>query len=149
MSNEAGAGRGLGMSDTARSNYSKEELLDMYALAKMFLEAGQIKRAEVIAQGLTSVAPEFVPGWLALSVVSATLGNIENSLEAARKALRIQPDSSAAMMLIVTTAMTLGDAGTAGTYLGEVQEMIEQGRISDANVIRLYKMQMARYSQGK
>jgi len=121
----------------------------MYALAKMFLETGQIKRAEVIARGLTAVAPEFVPGWLAWSVVSATQGNIEVAFEAARKALKYQPDSSAAMMLIVTTAMTLGDLGTAGTYLGEIKEMIDQGSISDPNVLRLYRMQMARYGQGK
>jgi predicted Zn-dependent protease len=132
-----------------RSSYSKEELVDMYALTKMFLETGQIKRAEVIARGLTTVAPEFVPGWLALSVVSATQGNIETALEAGRKALKYQPDSTAAMMLIVTSAMTLGDLGTAGTYLGELKEMIDQGSISDPNVLRLYKMQMARYGQGK
>jgi len=141
--------RSAGGSDSTRTNYSKEELVDIYALAKMFLETGQIKRAEVIAQGLISVAPEFVPGWLVMSVVAATLGSVEVSLEAARKALKLQPDSAPAMMLIVTTAMTLGDAGTAGTYLGEVKEMIEQGRVSDPNLLRLFKMQMARYSQGK
>ncbi len=139
----------LGASEGHRSSYSKEELVDMYALTKMFLETGQIKRAEVIAQGLTAIAPEFVPGWLALSVVSATQGNIEAALEAARKALKSQPDSAAAMMLIVTTAMTLGDVSTAGTYLGEVKEMIDQGAISDPNLLRLYRMQMARYGQGK
>jgi predicted Zn-dependent protease len=132
-----------------RSSYSKEELVDMYALAKMFLETGQIKRAEVIAQGLTLVAPEFVPGWLALSVVSASLGNVEASLEAARKALKYQPDSASAMMLIATTAMTTGDVGTAGTYLGEIKELVDQGSISDPNLLRLYRMQMARYEQGK
>ena len=141
--------RNSGTPDNMRSSYSKEELVDMYALAKMSLESGQIRRAEVITQGLTSVAPDFLPGWLALSVVSATLGNIEQSLEAARKALKIQPDSAAAMMLIVTTAITLGDVSTAGTYLGEVKEMVEQGRISDPNILRLFKMQMVRYSQGK
>jgi Tfp pilus assembly protein PilF len=143
MSKSSGAG------ESSRSSYSKEELVDMYALAKMFLETGQIKRAEVIARGLTTVAPEFVPGWLAWSVVSASLGNIEAAFEAARKALKYQSDSAAAMMLIVTTAMTLGDLSTAGTYLGEVKEMIDQGSISDPNVLRLYRMQMARYGQGK
>ena len=138
-----------GVEELPRSSYSKEELVDMYALTKMFLETGQVKRAEVIARGLTTVAPEFVPGWLAFSVVSATQGNIEAALEAGRKALKYQPDSTAAMMLIVTSAMTLGDLGTAGTYLGEIKEMIDQGTISDPNVLRLYKMQMARYGQGK
>ena len=141
--------RGSGGGDTTRANYSKEELVDIYALAKMFLETGQVKRAEIIAQGLIGVAPEFVPGWLCMSVVAATLGAVDVSLEAARKALKLQPDSAPAMMLIATTAMTLGDAGTAGTYLGEVKEMIEQGRVADPNLLRLFKMQMARYAQGR
>jgi hypothetical protein len=61
----------------------------------------------------------------------------------------MQPDSAAAMMLLVTAALTLGDMGTAGTYLGEVSDLVEQGRIADPNLLRLFKMQMARFSQGK
>ncbi len=136
-------------SESHRTTYSKEEIADIYALAKMSLETGQVKRAEVIVRGLTTVAPEFVPGWLALAVCHSTLGNIDAAQDAARRVLKIQPDSAAAMMLIVTSALTLGDMGTAGTYLGEVGELVEQGRIADPNLLRLFKMQMARFSQGK
>lgn len=136
-------------SEYQRTNYSKEELLDIFALVKMWLETGQLKRAEVVVRGLTSVAPEFVPGWLASSVVESSLGNIEAALQAARRALKLQPDSAAAMMLIITTALTLGDLTTAGTYLGEVGDMVSEGRVSDPNALRLFKMQMARYNQGK
>jgi predicted Zn-dependent protease len=135
--------------DVTRTTYSKEELVDIYALAKLCLESGQLKRAETITLGLTAVAPEFLPGWLARSVMHASSGNIEAALEAARKALRIQPDSAAAMMLVVTTALTLGDASTAGTYLGEVSDLIEQGRIADPHLLRLFRMQMSRYNRGK
>lgn len=136
-------------SEMQRTSYSKEELADIYALAKMSLETGQVKRAEVIVRGLTTVAPEFVPGWLALAVCHSTLGNIDAAQDAARRALKMQPDSAAAMMLLVTAALTLGDMGTAGTYLGEVSDLVEQGRIADPNLLRLFKMQMARFSQGK
>jgi predicted Zn-dependent protease len=136
-------------SGTPRAVYSKEELADIYALAKMSLETGQVKRAETLLRGLTTVAPEFVPGWLAMSVCHSTLSNTESAQEAARRALKIQPDSATAMMLLVTAALTLGDMGTAGTYLGEVGEFIEQGRIADPNLLRVFKMQMARFSQGK
>lgn len=136
-------------SDLTRANYSKEELVDIYALAKLSLESGHIKRAETITLGLTAVAPEFVPGWLARSVTHATSGNIEAALEAARRALKLQPDSAAAMMLVITTALTLGDASTAGTYLGEVSDMIDQGKIADPHLLRLFRMQMSRYNRGK
>jgi len=135
--------------DVTRTTYSKEELVDIYALAKLSLESGQLKRAEIITLGLTAVAPDFLPGWLARSVMHASSGNIEAALEAARRALRIQPDSAAAMMLVVTTALTLGDASTAGTYLGEVGDLIEQGRIADPHLLRLFRMQMSRYNRGK
>ncbi|MFN4894487.1 MAG: hypothetical protein ACK5GN_12780 [Pseudomonadota bacterium] len=134
-----------GSADTARTSYSKEEQLDIYALAKMCLETGHSRRAEVILKGLTTVVPEFVPGWLALSVAHSGLGNIEGAHEAARQALKLQSDSPAAMIILVTTALTLGDKGTAGTYLGELKDMIEQGTVNDPNIIRLFKMQMARY----
>lgn len=132
-----------------RGNYSRDELADMYALTKMWLETGQLKKAESVARGLTTVAPEYVPGWLAMSVVESSLGNVEQGLEAARKALKIQPNSAEAMILVVTTALTIGDMSTAGTYLGEIGEMVEQGKVTDPNLLRLFKMQMARYGQGK
>jgi Flp pilus assembly protein TadD len=132
--------------ESHRSNYSKEEQLDIYALGRMCLESGQVKRAQVILRGLTTVAPEFVPGWLATAVAQATLGNVEQSLDAARQALKLQPDSAIAMIILVTTSLTLGDQSTAGTYLGELNDMIEQGAVSDPNLIRLFKMQMVRYN---
>ena len=132
-----------------RAVYSKEELSDIYALAKMSLETGQVKRAETILRGLIAVAPEFVPGLLAMAVCQSTLGNTESAQDAARRALKAQPDSAAAMMLLVASALTLGDLGTAGTYLGEVGELVDQSRISDPNLLRLFKMQMARFSQGR
>lgn len=134
-----------GAADSARTSYSKEEQLDIYALAKMCLETGHTRRAEVILKGLTTVVPDFLPGWLALSVAHSGLGNIEDAHHAARRALKLQEGSAPAMILLVTTALALGDQSTAGTYLGELQELIDQGRVSDPNIVRLFKMQMVRY----
>lgn len=132
--------------EAPRSNYSKEEQVDIYALARLCLESGQIKRAQVILRGLTTVAPDFLPGWLAISVAYASAGNIESALDAAKQALKLQPDSPAAMILLVTTSLTLGDQSTAGTYLGELNDLIEQGVVNDPNMIRLFKMQMVRFN---
>lgn len=131
--------------DASRASYSKDEQNDIYALAKMCLETGHTRRAEVILKGLTTVAPDFLPGWLALSVAQATLGNSEAANDSARRALKLQSDSPAGMIFLVTTALTLGDQSTAGTYLGELNDVIEQGIVNDPNIVRLFKMQMVRY----
>lgn len=133
------------LTDPARASYSKEEQLDIYALAKMCLETGQIKRAEVILRGLTTVVPDFVPGWLALSVAQSSLLDMDAAYESARHALKLQTDSPVAMIILVTTALTLGNQSTAGTYLGELKDLIDQGVVNDPNLIRLFKMQMVRY----
>lgn len=137
--------RDTSVNDTSRASYSRDEQRDIYALGKMCLETGHTKRAEVILKGLTTVAPDFLPGWLALSVAQATLGNSEASNESARRALKLQVDSPVGMIILVTTALALGDQSTAGTYLGELKDVIEQGIVNDPNIVRLFKMQMARY----
>jgi hypothetical protein len=66
-------------------------------------------------------------------------------MQAATTALRIDPACAEAMLYIVALAMTMGDVATAGTYLGEVGEGIEQGAVRNPHVMRFYKMQLARY----
>ncbi len=129
----------------SRSSYSADEVLDIYALGKMWLETGQIRKAEVIMQGLNSVAPDFVPAWLGMSVVQSTLGHIEAALAAAQRALKLDAQSAPAMMCVVVASLNLHDMSTAGTLLGEVGDLIDAQKISDPNVVRLYKMQLARY----
>lgn len=129
----------------ARSSYSREEILDIYALGRLWIESGQVKRAEILLHGLNVVAPDFAPGWLGTALVQGTLGNFESARQAAQRALRIEPESAEAMLYVAVTSMGLGDLGAAGTLLGEVGELIESRRVSDPNVVRLYKMQVARY----
>jgi hypothetical protein len=49
------------------------------------------------------------------------------------------------MLFLAMAALALKDLNTAGTYLGEVGDRLEQGAVSNPNVGRLYKMQLARY----
>ncbi len=133
------------VNQSVRVSYSNEEQLDIYALARMSIETGQLKRADLILRGLTTVAPEFMPGWLALSVVKSSLGEFEVALEAAKRAVKLQYSSPAALILLVVNALTTGDRSMAGTYLGELKDMIDQGTIVEPNIIRLFKMQMVRY----
>ena len=131
--------------DVVRRNYTDEEVLDIYALGKLWLDTGQHKRAESIMSGLNEVAPDFAPAWLGTSYLKLTNGDYDDALRAAKSALRINPDSAEAMLYVVALSLTLGDASTAGTYLGEVGESIEQEKVSNQHVARFFKMQLARY----
>lgn len=131
--------------EVPRRNYSDDEVRDIYKLGKLFLETGQHKRAEAIMAGLTEVAPDFAPAWLGVAYLRSASGNYDGALSAANHALRIDPKSTEAMLYLVAISLTSGDVATAGTYLGEVGEMVEQGKVKNQNVTRFFKMQLARY----
>jgi Flp pilus assembly protein TadD len=131
--------------ETPRRKYSDDEVLDFYKLGKLWLETGQHKRAESIMSGLNEVAPDFAPAWLGTAFLRSIAGNYDGAIIAITTALRIEPESAEAMLYLVAVSITVGDVSTAGTYLGEVGEAIEQGKVANQNVIRFYKMQLARY----
>ena len=136
--------------DGPRRKYSDDEVNDIYRLGKLWLETGQHKRAESIMSGLNDVAPEFAPAWLGTAFLRSVSGNYDGALIAITTALRLEPESAEVMLYLVAVSMTVGDVSTAGTYLGEVGEAIEQGKVANQNVIRFYKMQLARYqARGK
>lgn len=136
--------------DAPRRKYSDDEVNDIYRLGKLWLETGQHKRAESIMSGLNDVAPEFAPAWLGTAFLRSVSGNYDGALIAITTALRLEPESAEGMLYLVAVSMTVGDVSTAGTYLGEVGEAIEQGKVANQNVIRFYKMQLARYqARGK
>jgi Flp pilus assembly protein TadD len=136
--------------DAPRRKYSDDEVTDIYRLGKLWLETGQHKRAESIMSGLNDVAPNFAPAWLGTAFLRSVIGNYDGALIAITTALRLEPESAEVMLYLVALSMTVGDMSTAGTYLGEVGEAIEQGKVANQNVIRLYRMQLARYqARGK
>ena len=132
-------------SDLPRRSYSREEVVDIYELGKLWLESGQHKRAEDVMSGLNEVAPDFAPAWLGTAFLRGTQLDYEGVVAAATAALRLEPDCVEAMLFVVVAALALKDSSMAGTYLGEVGDRIEQGQVSSPNVTRLYKMQLARY----
>lgn len=133
------------MSELVRRGYSEEEVTQIYELARLWLESGEIKKAEIVLSGLTEVAPDFAPGWLALSYVHIQNRNYDSAVSASRSALKVSPDMHEATLYLVACYMTLGDVNAAGTLLGEIGERIEAGMIDDPNVIRVYKLQLARF----
>lgn len=136
---------GRNNADLPRRKYSRDEVVDMYELGKFWLESGQYKRAEAIMTGLNEVAPDFAPAWLGTAFLCSVASDYHAVAAAAKAALRSEQDNVEAMLFLAMAALALKDLNTAGTYLGEVGDRLEQGAVSNPNVGRLYKMQLARY----
>lgn len=132
-------------SEVLKRGYSDEEVGHIYELARLSLENGDLRRAEVILNGITEVAPEFWPAWLGMSCVYVQNRAYEEAVYAARQALRLQPECNEAMLFLIACLLTTGDFSAAGTYLGEIGEKIESGAALHPNLVRFYKGQLARY----
>ena len=128
-----------------KRGYSEDEVANIYELGRSFLENGFVRKAQAIMLGLTEVAPEFTPGWLALTYVHIHNQEPDLGIVSARQALRLEPDSTEASLFLSILMLMLGDFNSAGTYLGEVQEKIEAGSVDDPQITRLYKSQLARF----
>ncbi len=131
--------------ETSRRGYSDEEIDSIYELARFSAENGDLRRAEVILSGLVEVAPDFAPAWLGMSYLHVQNQSFEAAANAAKNALRINPQMVEAELFLAACQLTLGDYNAAGTLLGEVQEKIEEGQVDNPNVVRFFRMQMARY----
>lgn len=135
-------------SELLKRGYSSDELSDIVALGRHLLKVGELSPAEAIARGLVTVAPDFIPGWLLLSVVRAMSGDIGEGINAAKQALQIEPESVEALLLFVSGLINEKDFAAAGAYLGEVGDIIarQSGKTTiPSEVSRFYKSQLARY----
>ena len=139
------AARERRLSDVLKRGYSDEELGHIYELGRLSLEAGNVRRAEVVFAGLTAVAPEYEPAWLGLSTVFLYEKNYEEALRAARQAMAVNVDSVEAILLLITCLLSTGDYTNAGMYLGEVGERLARVSSANPNVARFYRAQLARY----
>lgn len=132
-------------SEVLRRGYLEDEVRHLYALARFWLEAGDLRGAEIVGEGLTQVAPNFGPGWLLLAYTRLAAGDIEKGHEYSRRAIAVAPDGMEAMLYLVCCLLSVGDYNSAGTYLGEVGERIEAGAAESPALIRFFRAQLARF----
>lgn len=138
-------GRKRAISEVLKRGYSDEEVNCIYELARFFLENGDLRRAEVIFQGLIEVAPDYAPGWLGMAYIQVQNKEWDAAIGAARAALRVEPRSAEALLCLAACLLTQGDFHTAGTYIGEVSDLIENGAVENQSIVRFYKAQLTRY----
>jgi lipopolysaccharide biosynthesis regulator YciM len=132
-------------SEVIRRGYSDEEISQIYELGRFFLENGSLRKAEAIMHGLTEIANEFTPAWLGMAFIHLQNKNVEGAANAARQALRLNSQSTEAMLFMVICSLAMADYNAAGTWLGEIREKIDGGIVLDHQLIRLYKAQLARF----
>ena len=132
-------------SGVLKRGYSDREVYSIYELGRLFLENGQVRRAEVIFRGLIAAIPGFAPGWLGMCAVLIAKKEYEGAFEAAKRAYQTDSDLAVAELFYVTCLLSNNDYNAAGTTLGEMAEKIEIGRIQDPDLIRFFKIQLARY----
>lgn len=132
-------------SELLKRGYSEVELQLIYSLGRFNLEVGSFGEAEKIFKGLSEVAPDFLPGWLGLSVVSFFIGRNNEARVAAHQALRLAPNRPEAQLISASILMSLGDFNAAGANIGEVKDLIEAGAVVKPEIITFYKLQLARF----
>ncbi len=135
-------------SELLKRGYSSDELSDIAAFGRHLLSTGENSPAEAIARGLVTVAPDFIPGWLLLSVVRSISGDVGEGVHAAKQALQIDPESVEGLLLFISGLINEKDFAAAGAYLGEVGDLVARfsGKISiSSEAMRFYKVQLARY----
>ena len=131
-------------SEILKRGYSDKEIDSIYTLAKFSLEKGNLRRAEALFKGVTEVAPEYYPAWLGLAYVHIETEDYDPAVYCIRQALRVAPTSIEAMLYLVSVLLTTGDYGTAGSYLGEIGDLIKSISV-DPNLDRFYQVQLVRY----
>lgn len=132
-------------SEVLRRGYSDEEIVHIYELARLFLELGELSKADIVVTGLIEIAPEFSPARLAKGYVALHEGNFELAVDQGRQMLALAPLNPQAMLLLVSAFLGTGDFNQAGTLLGEVGETIEAGSLTEPTLVRYYRLQLARY----
>ena len=138
-------GRERKASGLVKRGYSDNEVAAIYNLARIFLESGDIRRAQVIFKGLNIIAPNFAPAFLGTCAVCVSNADYDEALRAARKAHQLDLTLVESELFLTTCLLTAKDYNTAGTLLGGIAEKVENKEVADPQIIRFFNAQLARY----
>ena len=133
------------LSEVLKRGYSDTELVHIYELGRFFLESGKPARAQKIFSGLVSVAPEHAPSWLGLATVAFLQKNFESARAYAEAAKKLDGGSARTSLFLASIMFALNDLTFVGSLLGEAGDALESDPNSDPNLVRFYKIQLARF----
>ncbi len=127
--------------------YSDNEMAAIFEVGRLHLAAGDLGAGETIFRGLIELTSDFVPAWLGVAYVKFLEGDFEAGLQAARQAIRIEPNSISGLLMLVNGLLCTSDLNSAGAFLGELREQLEIS-VPPVEHRRLYKFLLARYQSG-
>lgn len=132
-----------------KKKYSNEELNSIYSLGLAFIENGDVIKARNIFEGLIIVDNTYLPGFMGMIYLEIESQNFLDASKLCQKALKINPGSYEVMLMYATCLLSLGDNNKAGTYLGEIADALQEGRIDNYDIVRYYRSQLIRYKSSK
>jgi len=126
--------------------YSEQEVQLLYELGRLFLENGELRKAELVFKGLVSVDATFTAAWLGLAYLYHYSSQIDEGIAAAKKVVQLDPGSVEGSLFLVIFLYSSGEISAAGAILGEIREKVESGLVKDPNILRIYRSQLERFS---
>ena len=126
-------------------DYSSDQLSLVYNLGVFYLENHDFTAARNILNGLSILSPENAQVWHSLSLANLALEDLPGAYSTSRQALRLDPSDPHILLTVSSILMSQGDFTTAGSYLGEFSELVEQGKIREKRLIDFYKILLARF----
>lgn len=126
--------------------YSEQEVQLLYELGRLFIENGELRKAEVIFKGIVAVEPTFVAAWLGLAYLYHYSSQTDEGISAAKKVVQLEPGSVEGSLFLAVFLYSSSEISAAGAILGEIREKVEAGSVKDPNILRIYRSQVERFS---
>lgn len=97
-----------------------------FRLGNLYTSMNQLDEAEVQYRRTTALAPTFFPAWAMLGQTFHNQGRLADSEQAFRKALSIQPDPKAKVVLATLLPQIYGSVDEVDHYRQRVNALLEQ-----------------------
>lgn len=127
------------------SNYSESELKQIYSLGYSFLINANYKLAETIFAGLISVQADYLNAYLGLATAKFLLKDYEGSSECCKKVVELDRFCLEGLLIYVANSIKLGDQQRAGTYLGEIKDLLKDKPAASPEIYKYEKLLNLQY----
>lgn len=124
--------------------YSRDQLLAMYALGRLYFEMGYFSPAERIFNGLSTLDGGQTPARLGLGLVKIERGRFEEAAQCLRVALEQGTYPVEVQLGLCTTFVATGDNQRARSLLQQLKKEHSDALKRNPNFLRLWDTLLAR-----
>jgi len=105
---------------------SKDNLDLIYSLARLHSSQGDEAKADALVEQATKASPDEARPYLILSAHRDRKGDLPGALEAARKAVEVEPEHEDARLRVAEVMIEIGVKQEDDTQIAEGRELVEQ-----------------------